>query len=99
MITPIACNRSTISHKCRTESAKRSIFARRLTFSNFDRLIFANLYRIVPGVLNPLMIVKPENVFHGLAAMRQSDEVYGKDRTGLRQCMMHLLPRLRQVAG
>jgi hypothetical protein len=66
MITPIACNRSTISHKCRTESAKRSIFARRLTFSNFDRLIFANLYRIVPGVLNALMIVKPQNVFHGL---------------------------------
>jgi hypothetical protein len=25
--TPFACNRSTISHKCRTERAKRSIFA------------------------------------------------------------------------
>ena len=24
--TPFACNRSTISHKCRTERAKRSIF-------------------------------------------------------------------------
>ena len=35
---------------------------KRLAFSNFDRLVFAGLYRIVPGVLNALLIVKPETV-------------------------------------
>ena len=35
---------------------------KRLAFSNFDRLVFASLYRIVPGVLNALLIVKPETV-------------------------------------
>jgi hypothetical protein len=32
---------------------------KRLVFSNFDRFDFASLYRIAPGVLNDLVIVKP----------------------------------------
>jgi hypothetical protein len=35
---------------------------KRLAFSNFDRLIFASLYRISPRILNALVIVKPETV-------------------------------------
>ena len=35
---------------------------KRLAFSNFNRLIFASLYRIAPNVLNALVIVKPETV-------------------------------------
>src|SRR5450631_1323340 len=35
---------------------------KRLAFRNFDRLIFASLYRIAPNVLNALVIVKPETV-------------------------------------
>ena len=35
---------------------------KRLAFSNFDRLVFAGLYRIVAGVLNGLVIVKPETI-------------------------------------
>src|SRR5262252_1117712 len=35
---------------------------KRLVFSNIDRLVFASLYRLVPGILNTLMIVKPETV-------------------------------------
>jgi transposase InsO family protein len=35
---------------------------KRLVFSNFDRLVFASLYRIAPDVLNALAIVKPETV-------------------------------------
>src|SRR5271166_2347938 len=35
---------------------------KRVAFSNFDRLIFAGLYRIAPNVLNALVIVKPETV-------------------------------------
>ena len=35
---------------------------KRLVFSNFDRFIFASLYRIAPDILNALVIVKPETV-------------------------------------
>jgi hypothetical protein len=41
---------------------------KRLVFSNFDRFIFACLYRIVPDVLNALAIVKPETVIRWLRA-------------------------------
>ena len=34
----------------------------RLTFSSIDRLIFAGLYRLAPGVLDALKIVWPETV-------------------------------------
>ena len=35
---------------------------KQLAFSNFDRLVFTSLYRIAPGVLDALVIVKPETV-------------------------------------
>ena len=35
---------------------------KRLSFSTFDRLFFASLYRIAPSVVNTLVIVKPETV-------------------------------------
>src|SRR5215469_4290005 len=35
---------------------------KRLVFSHVDRFIFASLYRIAPGILNALVIVKPETV-------------------------------------
>jgi hypothetical protein len=38
---------------------------KRLVFSNFDRLVFASLYRLAPGILNTLVIVKPETVVRG----------------------------------
>src|SRR6266446_4110607 len=34
----------------------------RLTFSSIDRLLFAGLYRLAPGVLDALKIVRPETV-------------------------------------
>jgi hypothetical protein len=34
----------------------------RLTFSSIDCLVFARLYRLAPGVLNVLKIVRPETV-------------------------------------
>jgi transposase InsO family protein len=35
---------------------------KRPVFSNFDRLVFASLYRLAPGILNALVIVRPETV-------------------------------------
>src|ERR1700722_18345046 len=34
----------------------------RLGFTSIDRLVFAGLYRLAPGVLDALKIVKPETV-------------------------------------
>src|ERR1700757_1541925 len=35
---------------------------RRLVFGNFDRLLFVGLYRLVPGIVDALAIVRPETV-------------------------------------
>jgi hypothetical protein len=35
---------------------------KRVAFSNIDRLVFAGLYRLAPGVLDALKIIKPETV-------------------------------------
>ena len=34
----------------------------RLTFTSIDRLVFAGLYRLAPGVLAALKVVRPETV-------------------------------------
>ena len=36
--------------------------AKRFPFSHFDRLVFTGLYRLVPGILDALAIVRPETV-------------------------------------
>src|SRR5260221_9240689 len=35
---------------------------KRLAFSNIDRLVFAGLYRVASGVLDALIILKPQTV-------------------------------------
>ena len=35
---------------------------KRLVFSNFDRLVFAGLYRLAPCIVNALVIVEPDTV-------------------------------------
>ena len=35
---------------------------KRLAFSNVDRLVFAGLYRVAPGVLDALKILNPQTV-------------------------------------
>src|ERR1700758_1894003 len=34
----------------------------RITFTSIDRLVFAGLYRLAPGVLDALKVVRPETV-------------------------------------
>ena len=38
------------------------ISPKRVAFSNFDRLVFATLYRIAPRIVNALAIVEPDTV-------------------------------------
>src|SRR3989441_2037825 len=42
----------------------RRKFPKRLTFGNVDRLVFTALYRVAPGVLDALKILKPQTVIH-----------------------------------
>src|SRR6266542_3404977 len=37
-------------------------FPKRFAFSTFDRLAFVGLYRLVPGIVDALAIVRPETV-------------------------------------
>jgi hypothetical protein len=39
----------------------------RLAFANVDHLVFAGLYRLAPGVLDALEILKPQTVIAGTA--------------------------------
>jgi hypothetical protein len=47
---------------CRLPSVLRRKSPERLTFGSIDRLVFAGLYRLAPGVLDALKIVRPETV-------------------------------------
>jgi hypothetical protein len=49
----------TLRHQLRVLRRKSP---QRLSFSNIDRLVFAGLYRLAPGVLDALKIVRPETV-------------------------------------
>jgi hypothetical protein len=47
---------------CHQLNALRRKAPKRIVFSNLDRFIFESLYRLIPGILNSLVIVKPETV-------------------------------------
>jgi hypothetical protein len=47
---------------CHQLNVLRRTAPKRVAFNNFDRFIFGSLYRIAPGVLKALVIVKPETV-------------------------------------
>jgi hypothetical protein len=42
---------------------------KRMAFTDIDRLVFAGLYHLAPGVLNALKIVKPETVVRWLPSL------------------------------
>src|SRR5262249_54012189 len=61
---------------------------KRLVFGNVDRLVFTGLYRIAPGVLDALKILKPQTVirwhragFREIPTARRA----AKDRADIRQ--------------
>jgi hypothetical protein len=43
----------------------------RLTFTGIDRLVLAGLYRLAPGVLDALKIVRPETVIAGIVPVSE----------------------------
>ena len=57
---------------------------KRMAFTNVDRLVFARLYHLAPGVLNALKIVKPETVIRWHRAGFQAAGDQGRARAGRR---------------
>jgi hypothetical protein len=55
---------------------------KRMTFTDVDRLVFAGLYHLAPGVLNTLRIVKPETV---IGWHRAGFRAYWRRRSGPRR--------------
>src|SRR6478672_9360445 len=59
----------------------------RLTFTGIDRLVFAGLYRLAPGMLDALVIAKPETVIRwhraGFRAYWRSRPRGGRPKTPL----------------
>ena len=54
---------------------------KRMAFTGVDRLVFAKLYHLAPGVLNALKIVKPETVIRW---HRAGFRAYWRRRSGTR---------------
>ena len=59
---------------------------KRLAFSNFDRLVFATLYRFSPRIVNALVIVKPETVIRWHRAGVRLFWSHPRDFQRLRDC-------------
>ena len=55
---------------------------KRMAFTDVDRLVFARLYHLAPGVLNALKIVKPETVIRW---HRAGFRAYWRRRSGPRR--------------
>jgi hypothetical protein len=52
----------------------------RLAFSNVDRLVFTALYRVAPGVLDALKILKPQTVIRWHRAGFRAYWLWNRDR-------------------
>ena len=73
---------------------------KRVAFTDVDRLVFARLYHLAPGVLNALKIVKPETVIRW---HRAGFRAYWRRRSGPRggffSMEVQLLPTLISTPG
>src|ERR1700724_633028 len=71
----------------------------RLTFSSIDRLVFAGLYRLAPGVLAALKIVRPETVirWHG-AGFRAYWRWKSRPRSGRPKTPLEIRQLIREIS-
>src|SRR5262245_22078820 len=58
---------------------------KRLAFGNIDRLVFAGLYRVAPGVLDALKILKPQTVIRWHRAVSEPIGAGSPDRAAAGQ--------------
>src|SRR3989337_3391181 len=71
---------------------------KRMAFTDVDRLVFARLYHLAPGVLNALKVVKPETVIRWhRAGFRAYWRRRSGPRTGRPQTPLELRRLIRDV--
>ena len=73
---------------------------KRTAFSDVDRLVFAGLYHLAPGVLNALKVVKPETVIRWhRAGFRAYWRRRSRPRGGRPQTPLEIRRLIRDVRG
>src|SRR6201998_1279751 len=71
----------------------------RLTFTSIDRLVFAGLYRLAPGVLATLKIVRPETVIRWhRAGFRAYWRWKSRPRSGRPKTPLEVRQRIRKMS-
>src|SRR3954451_21771413 len=71
----------------------------RLTFTSIDRLVFAGLYRLAPGVLDALKIVRPETVIRWhRAGFRAYWRWKSRPRSGRPKTPLEIRQLIRQMS-
>src|SRR3979490_2297998 len=71
----------------------------RLAFTSIDRLVFAGLYRLAPGVLDALKIVRPETVIRWhRAALRAYWCWKSRPRGGRPQTPLEIRQLIREIS-
>src|SRR6201989_2536092 len=71
----------------------------RLSFSNIDRLVFAGLYRLAPGMLDALAIVKPETVIRWhRAGFRAYWRWKSRPRSGRPKTRLEIRQLIREIS-
>ena len=72
----------------------------RLTFTSIDRLVFAGLYRLAPGVLDALKIVRPETVIRWhRAGFRAYWRWKSRPRSGRPKTPLEIRQLIREIVG
>ena len=71
----------------------------RLTFTSIDRLVFAGLYRLAPGVLDALKIVRPETVIRWhRAGFRAYWRWKSRSRSGRPKTPLEIRQLIREIS-
>src|SRR5260370_27733067 len=72
---------------------------KKLTFTGVDRLVFAGLYRLAPGMLDALAIVKPETVIRWhRAGFRASWRLKSRPRSGRPKPPLEIRQLIREIS-
>src|SRR6516225_7151175 len=65
-LTRLFCSRARLEAEILVLRQQLNVLRRqsgkRFAFGNFDRLVFVGLYRLVPGIVDALAVVRPETV-------------------------------------
>src|ERR1700720_2869258 len=71
----------------------------RLTFTSIDRLVFAGLYRLAPGMLDAFKIVRPETVFRWhCAGFRAYWRWKSRPRSGRPKTPLEIRQLIREIS-